>query len=292
MATLRDIRNRIKAVKNTQKITRAMKMVAAARLRKAQENILNARPYADNIESLLSRALKETKVDISPLLIKKEKVSNVLIVIFSSDKGLCGSFNLNITKKAISFSEELQKKGVAHIEFCPIGKKSKDYLKFRHFDVLEYNNGMFVKINPVQSEAFAKFLIDTYIKGEFDEIYLAYNKFKTVMTQVATIEKFLPLEFEEEKDQKKADINYIFEPDIDSIVVKIIEKYTKNKIWKALLESFASEMGARMTAMDMATENAKELLRLLQIKFNKERQAAITKEILEVVSGANALKEK
>lgn len=292
MATLRDIRNRIKAVKNTQKITRAMKMVAAARLRKAQENIINARPYAEKINNLLLSFSSDLNENISPLFKAKENPKKALIVVLSSDKGLCGSFNLNIVRSAISFADTLKLNGIETVVFCPIGKKSKDFLKYRHRQILDYNNGFYLKITPLNSDAFANFLIKLFLNGDYDQIYLAYNKFKTVMTQTPSIEQFLPIAFDSMQKRDSQYIDYIYEPDSRSIALKLIERAIKNKIWTALLESYASELGARMTAMDLATENAKELLRILQIKFNKERQAAITKEILEVVSGANALKEK
>jgi F-type H+-transporting ATPase subunit gamma len=292
MATLRDIKRRIKGVQNTQQITKAMKMVAAAKLRRAQEAIINARPYAREISIMLSHLVTEENASTNKLIAKRE-VKNVLIVPVTADRGLCGAFNANIIKEAVKYIEvELKPNQINAQLFC-VGKKSNDFFTKNNYNVFGKLTGLFSALKYEDSLRISNHIIDGYLKGTFDKVVLIYNEFKSIIHQKIVVDQFLPVPMKKESEEnggsKSYDTNYIFEPDQDYIFNYILPKYLKAQMWKALLESNASEFGARMTAMDNATTNAKDLIRTLQLKYNKERQAAITKEILEIVSGANAL---
>jgi F-type H+-transporting ATPase subunit gamma len=288
MATLRDIRRRIRGVQNTQQITKAMKMVAAAKLRRAQEKIINARPYARKISDLLLRLL--TDEDLNNPFIAQREVKNIALVVVTADRGLCGAFNINIIKEAVKFIEEIPSGAVVH-NFC-LGKKGFDFFNKRGYDIADKRIGLFSKLEYSSALNIAEELINFYLDGTFDKIYIIYNEFKSIIQQKIVTEQFLPIPIKNEsKEEKKNVPNYIYEPDRRSIFDYLLPKHLKAQIWRILLESNAAEQGAKMTAMDNATTNAKELIRTLQLKYNKERQAAITKEILEIVSGANALKE-
>lgn len=291
MATLRDIKRRIKGVKNTQQITKAMKMVAAARLRRAQENIINSRPYSRKISEVLSHLLKIEK-NINNPLITERKVENVALIVITSDRGLCGSFNIN----AIRFAEEfinnelsdLNNKGKVKL-YC-LGKKGNDHFTRRNYNVTGSYPGIFSHLKFEFASGLVRELTHKYLSGEIDKVLVVFNEFKSVIQQKTVIEQLLPIKpFEE----STSDINYsdyIYEPDKAGIINSMLPKHLNAQMWRYLLESFAAELGARMTAMDMATENAKELIRSLNLTYNKERQASITREIIEIVSGANALK--
>ena len=293
MATLRDIKRRIVGVKNTQQITKAMKMVAAARLRRAQENIINARPYSKKILEVLSHLLEIETNSGNPLFIQRN-VENVAVVVVTSDKGLCGGFNMNAIKKVEELvSNEL--KDFYHNDklhlYC-IGKKGVDYFTKKNFKVEGSYPYIFTGLKFEFAVKMVGELKRKYLNGEFDKVIIVYNEFKSVIQQKIACEQFLPVKpFETGTGSKEAFAEFIYEPDKSAIIEKLIPKHLNAMMWKVLLESYAAELGARMTAMDMATENAKELIKSLKLTFNKERQAAITKEILEIVSGANALKE-
>jgi len=293
MATLRDIKRRIVGVKSTQQITKAMKMVAAARLRRAQENIINARPYSKKILEVLSHLLSLDINTGNELFIQRE-VKKAAIVVVTSDKGLCGGFNMNVIKKV----EELASGELRDIYlngglslYCA-GKKGTDYFAGKNFKV----EGSYPNIFTGLKFEFAVMLVNElkakYLNGDLDKIIIVYNEFKSVIQQKLTEEQFLPVKpFERTEGSKDSAAEFIYEPDKNTIVDKLIPRHLNAQMWKVLLESYAAELGARMTAMDMATENAKELINSLRVTFNKERQSAITTEILEIVSGANALKE-
>jgi F-type H+-transporting ATPase subunit gamma len=291
MATLRDIKNRIKGVQNTQQITKAMKMVAAARLRRAQENIINARPYARKIAEMLSHLVTDEDIEINPFIFQRE-IKNVAIVVVTADRGLCGAFNTNInreTKRIID--EEYSGTSVLPHVFC-IGKKGFEFFSKRDYDVVGKKIGIFSSISYEDALKITKELIDVYLNGTFDKIFIVYNEFKSIIQQKIVTEQFLPIPIQKgSEEERKNQPNYIFEPDQKDIFNYLLPKHLKAQMWRILLESNAAELGAKMTAMDNATTNAKELIRTLQVKYNKERQAAITKEILEIVSGANALRE-
>jgi F-type H+-transporting ATPase subunit gamma len=291
MATLRDIKRRIKGVKNTQQITKAMKMVAAARLRRAQENIINSRPYSRKISEVLSHLLKIEK-NINNQLITERNIENVALIVITSDRGLCGSFNIN----AIRFAEEyvnnelgeLNKNSKVHL-YC-LGKKGNDYFSRRHYNVTGSYPGIFSSLKFEFASGLVRELTHKYLSGEIDKVLVVFNEFRSVIQQKTVIEQLLPIKPFEEAYGESNYSEYIYEPDIAGIINSMLPKHLNSQMWRYLLESYAAELGARMTAMDMATENAKELIRSLNLTYNKERQASITREIIEIVSGANALR--
>lgn len=296
MATLRDIKSRIKGVTNTQQITKAMKMVSAARLRRAQENIINARPYSRKIAEVLSNLIAVEKGSSNPLFEERE-VDSVAIVVITSDRGLCGSFNMNVIRSA----EELINEKYNHLKangklalYC-VGKKGVDHFKKRNYKLTGSYPGIFSDLNFEFASSLTTELKQKFLKREYDKVIVVYNEFKSVIQQVTTHKQILPIvpfksESNEHLEQLKT-FDFIFEPDKLSIIDALLPRHLKAQVWTSLLDSYAAELGARMTAMDMATENAKEMIRSLNILYNKERQAAITTEISEIVSGANALKD-
>lgn len=290
MATLRDIKQRIKGVKSTQQITKAMKMVAAAKLRRATDAIINARPYARKIQTLLSHLASNDDLMNNPLFTTRD-VKNVAVVVVTADRGLCGAFNTNIIREATRFiKEELESQNISHSLFC-LGKKGSDYFSKRNYNVVQKNPGIFASLNYSVAQRLSDQLIAGFIKGEFDKVILIFNEFKSIIQQKIVVEQFLPIAVESNtKQETHIEANYIYEPNQKAIFEYLIPKHLRAQLWRVLLESNAAEFAARMTAMDNATTNAKELIRTLNLKYNKERQAAITKEILEIVSGANALK--
>lgn len=291
MATLRDIKLRIKGVKSTQQITKAMKMVAAAKLRRATEAILNARPYAKRISTLLSHLVTDDDRITNPLFSQRE-VKNVAIVVVTADRGLCGAFNTNIIKEATRYIEEdIKQTGKNYSLYC-LGKKGSDYFGKRNYNIGKSFPGLFSHLNYTTAQNLVDELIKNYLEGAVDEVILIFNEFKSIIQQKIVVEQFLPIAApENETPEKHEGSNYIYEPDQKSIFNYLIPKHLKAQMWRVLLESNASEFAARMTAMDNATTNAKELIRTLSLTYNSKRQAAITTEILEIVSGANALKE-
>jgi len=290
MATLRDIKSRIKGVKSTQQITKAMKMVAAAKLRRAQESVINARPYARKISELISHLVTDEDITNNPFIVQRE-IKNIAYVIVTADRGLCGAFNNNILKEASRqlTNNETSGQGITSHVFC-IGKKSFDFYKRRDFPLAGNASGIFSSLKYETALNISKELIDKFLDGTFDKIIIIYNEFKSIIQQRIITEQFFPIPVKLNNEEEKKPIDYIFEPGQKEIFNYLLPKHLKAQIWRILLESNAAELGAKMTAMDNATTNAKELIRTLQLTYNKERQAAITKEILEIVSGANAQK--
>lgn len=292
MATLRDIKRRIVGVKNTQQITKAMKMVAAARLRRAQENILNARPYSNKIAEVLQHLLNIEKGFNNPLFIQRD-VKRVALVVVTSDRGLCGSFNMNV----IRTSEELIKGELSSYQYSSnldlycIGKKGNDYFTKRNYPVVGSHPGIFSHLKFEFASGLIKELTTKYVNGEIDKVIVVYNEFKSVIQQKTHVDQLFPIKPFESHESDSKQLDYIYEPDKVRIIETLLPKHLNAQMWRVLLDSYAAELGARMTAMDMATENAKELIRSLNLTYNSKRQAAITTEILEIVSGANALKE-
>ena len=290
MATLRDIKSRIKGVKSTQQITKAMKMVAAAKLRRAQESVINARPYARKISELISHLVTEDDIANNPFIVQRE-IKNIAYVIVTADRGLCGAFNNNILKEASRQlnSNEASLQGVISHVFC-IGKKSFDFYKKRDYPLAGNASGIFSSLKYESALNISKELIDKFLNGTFDKVIIIYNEFKSIIQQRIITERFLPIPVMLNNEDGNKRIDFIFEPGQKEIFNYVLPKHLKAQMWRILLESNAAELGAKMTAMDNATTNAKELIRTLQLTYNKERQAAITKEILEIVSGANAQK--
>jgi len=288
MATLRDIKRRIVGVKNTQQITKAMKMIAAAKLRRAQTNVINARPYSDKIESFLSRLATGEDVISNPFFEQRE-IKNVALVVVTADRGLCGAFNHNIIKKADRYIEEELKADDVNYQLYCVGRKASDYFGKRNYPVFKSSIGLFTGLNYTSALEISNNVIHKFLDGTFDKVKFIYNSFVSIIQQKITLKQLLPIPVES-ADEGASDSNYIFEPDQKYIFEYLVPKHLNAQVWRALLESNAAELSARMTAMDNATTNAEELIKSLRLTYNKERQAAITKEILEIVSGANALK--
>lgn len=292
MATLKEIKGRITAVGNTQKITKAMKMVAAAKLRRAQERITMARPYANKINELLNHLVDASTEIVNPLM-EERTGNNRVVVVISSDRGLAGSFNSNLLKFAATYINELGKDTMV----MAVGKKANDFFKARKYNLIKGISDLFGDLRVDRSQELVNELVNGYLNKRFDKVDIIYNAFQSVVRQVPTREQFLPLgsdkltEKKEEGESKGTKLDYIYEPGIEQILNDLIPRKLATQFWKALLESNAAEQGARMTAMETATRNADELLQNLKLQFNRARQEAITTEILEIVGGAEALKE-
>jgi len=289
MATLRDIKNRIVGVKSTQKITKAMKMIATAKLRGAQQRIVGARPYANKIGGMLSRLAADDMLQSNPFFAARP-TKKTCVVVVTADRGLCGAFNTNIIREATNYINE-EIKNESTVSVFTLGKKATEYFGKRNYNIEGKMVGLFGSLEYQSTLQLYNDLVPKYLNGEIDKIMLVYNEFVSMIQQKIVKVQLLPIPFIESNEKENAhSSNYIFEPDQLSIFQSLIPKHLKVQIWRALLESNAAELSARMTAMDNATTNAQELIRSLNLTYNKERQAAITKEILEIVSGANALK--
>jgi F-type H+-transporting ATPase subunit gamma len=306
MASLKAIRKRISTTKSTQKITRAMKMVAGARLARAQSRILALRPYALKTQEILAALAApgeegsgEDAVEKQPdhpfLTVRPEQ--NVALLVLTGDRGLCGAFNTNINKAAERTWREHSGQGRA-VQLYTVGRKGRDYLKRRQAPCAA-DFPLAGELNLDKARLISRTMVPRLVKGEIDSIYLVYNEFKSAMTQRVVVERLLPLRRPEAGDPaptagaagNAAHIEYIFEPDKRALLDRLVPMYVEISILRALLESTASELGARMTAMDSATKNAKEMIDSLTLAYNRARQAAITKELMEIIGGAEALKE-
>lgn len=290
MASLKEIRTRITSVKSTKQITSAMKMVAAAKLRKAQASILQMRPYANKLHEILTHVSSDDNIANASYYTRKSEEKKVVIVLIASNKGLCGAFNSNIVKRAITLAEERYKKQNSenNLDFIVIGKKAIDLLKSRDYGFVAEYNDIFDELRFDNVVPIAEMLMEKFRKGDYDKIEIVYNAFKNAATQIVTDEVFLPVEVDT-SETIGLQHDYIFEPSQNFIIETLIPKSLKIQLYKALLDSNAAEHGARMTAMHKATDNANDLLRELSLKYNKARQASITNEILEIVGGAEAL---
>lgn len=289
MANLKEVKERINSVSSTQQITKAMKMVAAAKLRRAQDRIVQLRPYSEKLSALLANVSSGSSDEGMQTYAEERDVKSVLIVPVSSDRGLCGAFNSNIAKAVMRLTEteELQGK---QIDILPLGKKSFDNFKKKDFGLVADYWEVFGDLTFDNVREAAEYAMNSFEEGKYDKVYLIYNEFKNVATQIIRTEQFLPIvELDKADDEVAANTDYIYEPSKDFIVEELIPKSLKIQFYKAVLESNASEHGARMTAMGKATDNAGELLKELKLTYNRTRQAAITKEILEIVGGAEAL---
>ena len=283
MATLRDIRDRITAVQKTQKITRAMKLVAAARFARAQAAIQAARPYAEKLREVLGSVAAGVEADAHPLLESRE-VHRLDLVVFTSDRGLCGSYNANVNKLADSLARE-HARAVDEVRIIPVGRKVNEYFSSRSVAQLQEGWSLLGTVDPSHAEGIAKALIDRYLSGETDRIDVVFAEFESALTQRPVTETLLPLAPEEPEEIR----TYEVEPDPVQMLSVLVPRAVEFTIYRALLENQAGEHGARMTAMDNATSNTEELIRTLTIDFNKARQASITAELVEIVSGAEAL---
>lgn len=294
MATLREIRQRIGGIKNTQKITKAMKMVAAAKLRRAQDAVIAARPYARTMKDLLQHIAARVDITSHPLFIERP-VNGVAVVVVTGDRGLCGGFNTNIVRAATTHIQDqyrqlLQDEKVFLI--C-IGRKGADYFRANRYPNVSKYQGLSAGLTFEMVMSIASEIVIGFLNGKFDRVDVVYNEFKSIMHQRVVTEQMLPIPpsaVEATSLHPKSQIDYIFEPTKDDILSDLAPKHINFQLWHILLESNAAEQGARMTAMDNATSNATDLIRDLQLSYNKARQASITKELLEIVSGAEALK--
>jgi len=294
MANLRDIRNRIESIKNTQQITRAMKMVAAAKLRKAQDRIIETRPYASKMKEVVGRLVKNSSED-NVLLRSPETTDNVLFIVVGSDRGLCGGFNNNLFKvieETINKEYSEYQKNDSLSLMC-IGRQAVKYFGKRNYNVIAEYPGFWDDIVFNKATEIMKSVVNDFKSGTFDEVKVAYNEFKSVIAQNRLVESVLPIDPSTLVDEEEeiSSTEYIFEPDVENILKKLLPLHLNLQLWRAILESNAAEQGARMTAMDNATENAQEMKEDLQLEYNRARQSAITTEISEIISGAQALEE-
>ncbi len=302
-ASLRDIRKRISSVRSTQQITKAMKMVATAKLRRAQESILATRPYATKMFEVLSRLATKASAEVHPLLERRE-AQRVEVVVFTSDRGLCGAFNMNLVQRAENFLKEAGG-GTEKVALSFIGRKGRDYFRKRKVTMRREFVNFFGKVDFPLASKIGQELVQAYASRQVDVIYLLYSEFRSAIQQRVLLKKILPVEPKGGEGGADASVGagaqpsgagrgsaveYLYEPSEAKILSKLLPMYVEVQVYRALLESLASEYGARMTAMENATNNATEMINKLTLIYNKARQAAITKELIEIVSGAEALK--
>jgi len=292
MANLKEVRNRIASVSSTQQITKAMKMVSAAKLKRATNAIVQLRPYADKLKEMLANLSASLEDGSSPFL-EERAPKRVLIVVVSSNRGLAGAFNTNVIKTANNliaekYSDQLK---AGNVSVIGIGKKGQEFYQRRKYNVIGNNNELYSDLTFLNVSKVTEAIMDGFLKGEFDRVELVYNRFKNAAVQFLTVEQLLPVPKAEKKEKatNAVQVDYILEPSQEAIVEQLIPKNIKIQLYKAVLDSHASEHGARMTAMDKATDNAGELLKALKLSYNQARQAAITTELTEIVSGAAAL---
>jgi len=292
MATLRDIRKRLKAIQNTQKITSAMKMVAAAKLRKVQDKMLNFRPYAVKMESVLSNLANGAEREIHPLLAFRPR-KTVEVIVLTSDRGLCGAYNTNILRAASSYINNLKKEGF-EVSLSTVGKKARDYFKRRNVPMRNSWTGISGKLGYLNAQEIANDLIENYTNETIDEVTIIFNEFKSLILQKVTITKLLPIgtitQEAETKEAAEGVTDFLYEPSREVIFERILPKYIEVQVFRALLEAQASEEAARMTAMENATNNCRDLITKVTLHANKVRQASITKDLMDIVSGVEALK--
>jgi len=283
MPSLLDIRRRIRSVKNTQQLTKAMKMVSAAKLRRAQERVLSARPYANQLKSVLG-SLAGKLENISHPLLEVRPEERILAVVVTADRGLCGGFNSNIIKAGQTFLVESAAKDK---KMFAVGRKGRDFFRRRNVNIVSEYVNFFSKLDVAHARDIAQQIVEMYTKAEVDAVYLIYNEFKSVIQQRIVVDKLLPLGTDDVQANQGA-VDYIFEQPPQEILNRLLPRYVENQVFRALLESAAAEHGGRMAAMDAASRNAGEMIDMLTLNMNRVRQAAITREIIEVVSGAGA----
>lgn len=290
MANLKEVKGRISSVTSTQQITKAMKMVAAAKLRKAQDRITQMRPYSRKLSEIIQNVSASGGGSVDNPYSEERPISNVLLVVVSSDRGLCGAFNSSIFKhtRAVISEKYSTVEQDGGLEILPIGKKAYEFFKKRRYQVNDKYYEIFGNLSFDSVREAAESVMDSFVDGKYDQVEIIFNEFKNVATQIVKNEQFLPIK-EEESEESVSTGEYIYEPSKEFIFNELVPKSLKIQFYKSVLESNASEHGARMTAMDKATENADDLLKELRLTYNRTRQAAITKEILEIVGGAEAL---
>lgn len=289
MASLRDIRKRIRSVKNTRQITKAMKMVSAAKLRKAQDSAVAARPYAQTLDAVMGTLIARAEPgSIAHPLLTRRDVKKVELVVITSDRGLAGGFNSNITRRALKFLND--NKGL-EISVTTVGRKGNDFLRGRNVAIRKDNPGTWQKLNYATAEAIAREVSTRFLDGTVDAVHLMYNEFVSTISQVPTTSQLLPFEAKAAEGKAgEAQVDYEYEPTPQGVLEKLVPQAVAVKVYRAMLESFAAEHAARMTAMENATRNAGDMIGSLTLFYNRSRQAQITKELVEIVSGAEALK--
>ncbi len=287
MPSLQSIQRRIASVKNTEKITRAMKLVSASKLRRAQERILGARPYSEKFAQVLRELSANVERESYPLMARRSgKTAEIMVV--TSDRGLCGAFNTTMIRRSTHWIRDLERQGYT-VTVNAVGKKGKDFFKRRGFSVRKEWTGVFDRLSYAKAAEMGRDIVEEYTAGRFDEFHLVTTFFRSAISQQVIFEKILPIEPPEGPRDPYFPL-YIYEPSEEEILNTLLPKYVENRVYKGLLESAASEQGARMTAMDSATRNAGDMIARLTLVFNKTRQAAITKELMDIVGGAEAIK--
>lgn len=287
MASLKSIKKRIVSVKNTRQITKAMKMVSAAKLRRAQENVVAARPYAKKLGEVLQSLAGNLEGDLHPLLEKRE-AKKLLLIVVTSDRGLCGGFNTNLCKAGERYIKEKQG-AFEQISVMTVGRKGYEYFKNR-LTVYKNFTGVISKPTYQVAAKLGQEVIDGFLEGEYDQVELLYNSFRTVMSQDITFQQLLPVVPEEKAAVDETPVEYIYEPSVGELLAEILPKNIEVQLFKSMLESVAGEHGARMTAMDSASKNASEMIGKLTLQYNRARQAAITTELMEIISGSESIK--
>ncbi len=287
MPNLKDIKTRIESVKSTQQITKAMKMVSAAKFRKAEEAIVQNRPYSDKMLEVLSSLALRTEEEAHPLLERRDP-KNVCLVVFTSDRGLCGSFNGSILRSVERF---LREKGGQYesVRLYLVGKKSRDFFRSRKVEVIGEKVELFGKVSYEQAQEIGREIVDRYTNRELDLVYMVYNEFRSALSQQVVYDRLLPVE-PLRVDPETSTTEYLYEPDGVSMLNWVLPRYADVRLFRALLESTASEHGARMTAMDSATNNASDMIDRLTLKYNRARQETITKELMDIVNGVESMK--
>jgi F-type H+-transporting ATPase subunit gamma len=291
MATLRDIRKKLKAIQSTKKITAAMKMVAAAKLRKVQDRMLNFRPYAKKMETVLSNLAKVSEREMHPLLALRPR-KNVEVIVITSDRGLCGAFNSNILKAASVFIKETMKENV-ELTVSTVGRKSRDFFRRRDIKIRKSWVGLSGRITFADAQEISKDIIENYVDEKIDEFVIVSSEFRSLLVQQPSVLKLLPMgsmEEEGKKDESAETVDMLYEPSMDTIFERLLPKHIEIQVYRALIETSASEEAARMTAMENATKNCSELITKVTLLANKVRQAAITKDLMDIVGGVEALK--
>ncbi len=289
MATLRDIKQKISGVKKTKQITRAMNMVAAAKLRGTQARMENFAPYAKKFAEVLGNLAGQSNTDVHPLLSKREKVSKVELLQFTADRGLCGSFNMNSINKAEKWIKELVAKG-QEVHLTLVGKKGRDYFKKKSVPVTAAHTGIYGTVDISFVNKMTAGFIQRFMAGEVDEVYLLFSRFLSMAKQEPTLVKLIPIEPPKQEGAEAVKVDYLYEPSSEQLLVDLLPKHINVQILNAFLQQETSEHAARMAAMDNATKNCSELIGSLTLVYNKARQAAITAELMDIVGGAEALR--
>ncbi len=290
MPSLRHIRRRIQSVKSTQKITKAMKMVSAAKLKRAQDAILTARAYAEKLQEVISDLAARVETKTHPLLQDREEKKSLLLVVFTSDRGLCGVFNSNLLRQTEAYIREKRAHYGENINIITVGRKGTEYLKKRNYNVIESLINVYQKEQYETAREIGEKVIESFISANCDEVVIIYNRFKSAISQVPTFTRLLPVDpIEIPENVPKTE--FIYEPDKETLINELLPRNVFIQVHRSILETIASELAARMTAMDNATNNASDMIERLTLLFNKTRQASITKELMEIIGGAEAIKK-